>query len=119
MEKNLGYLRSRGHEVLLIRVLDPAEITFSFADPSMFRDVESGRQLYIDPETARENYLEKFHGHLRIIQRTCNNLGIEFSQISTDQPLEMVLFDFLSARMRRGPGSTTRRNSNPAAGGVR
>ncbi len=119
LEKNLGYLRSRGHEVLLIRVLDPAELTFSFADPSMFRDVETGRQLYIDPETARENYLEKFHGHLRIIKRTCNNLGIEFSQVSTDQPLEMVLFDFLSARMRRGPGSTTRRNSNPATGGVR
>ena len=119
LEKNLGYLRSRGHEVLLIRVLDPAELTFSFPDPAMFRDVESGRQLYIDPETARENYLEQFHAHLRIIQRTCNNLGIEFCQISTDQPLEIVLFDFLSSRMRRGPGSITRRAGNPAAGGAR
>ena len=119
LEKNLGYLRSRGHEVLVVRILDPAEITFTFPDPAMFRDVESGRQLYIDPETARENYLEKFRAHQRIIERTCSNLGIEFAQISTDQPLEMVLFDFLSARMKRGAGTLSRRAANPDAGGAR
>ncbi len=118
LEKNLGYLRSRGHEVLLIRVLDPSEITFTFPDPAMFRDVESGRQLYIDPDAARENYLKKFQAHLEVIQQTCNNLGVEFSQISTDQPLEMVLFDFLSARMKRGSGNMSRRASNPATGGL-
>jgi uncharacterized protein (DUF58 family) len=119
LEKNLGYLRSRGHEVLLIRVLDPAELTFTFPDPAMFRDVESGRQLYIDPETARESYLEKFNVHLQVIQKTCSNLGVEYCQVATDQPLELVLFDFVSARMKRGSGTMTRRASNPAAGGAR
>lgn len=119
LEKNLGYLRSRGHEVLLIRVLDPSEITFEFPDPAMFRDVESGRQLYVDPETARENYLEKFRAHQDVIEKTCSNLGIEFSQIAIDQPLETMLFDFLSARMKRGSGNMSRRASNPDAGGPR
>jgi uncharacterized protein (DUF58 family) len=119
LEKNLGYLRSRGHEVLLIRVLDPAELTFTFPDPAMFRDVESGRQLYIDPETARESYLQKFNAHLQVIQKTCSNLGVEYCQVATDQPLELVLFDFVSARMKRGSGTMTRRASNPAAGGAR
>ena len=119
LEKNLGYLRSRGHEVLLIRVLDPSELTFTFPKPAMFRDVESGRQLYIDPESARESYLEKFTDHLQIIQRTCSNLGIEFCQVTTDQPLEIVLFDFLSARMKRGSANISRRAANPASGGPR
>jgi uncharacterized protein (DUF58 family) len=119
LEKNLGYLRSRGHEVLLIRILDPAELTFTFPDPAMFRDVESGRQLYIDPETARDSYLDKFNAHLRVIKRTCSNLGVEFCQVSTDQPLEVVLFDFLSARMKRGSGNMSRRAANPDAGGAR
>lgn len=119
LEKNLGYLRSRGHEVLLIRVLDPSEVTFEFPEPAMFEDVESGRKLYIDPESARENYLEKFQAHQQVIEKTCSNLGIEFSQITIDQPMETMLFDFLSARMKRGSGNMSRRASNPAAGGAR
>lgn len=119
LEKNLGYLRSRGHEVLLIRVLDPAEISFTFPGPAMFRDVESGRRLYIDPETAREPYLEKFQAHQQIIEQTCSNLGVEFFQVATDEPLESLLFDFISARMKRGSGNMSRRASNPDAGGAR
>lgn len=119
LEKNLGYLRSRGHEVVVIRVLDPSELTFTFPDPAMFRDVESGRQLYIDPETARESYLEKFTAHQQIIRQTCSNLGVELCEVSTGQPLELILFDFVSARMKRGTGGTTRRAANPVAGGAR
>lgn len=119
LEKNLGYLRSRGHEVLVIRVLDPSEITFTFPEPALFRDLESGRQLYIDPETARQSYLQKFNAHQEVIRKTCSNLGVEYCQISTDQPLEIVLFDFLSARMKRGASGINRRAQNPQAGGAR
>ena len=49
----LGQLRSRGHEVVLMRVLDPAEIEFRFQDPALFHDLESGRELYVDPAAAR------------------------------------------------------------------
>jgi hypothetical protein len=104
---------------LVIRVLDPSEITFTFPEPALFRDLESGRQLYIDPETARQNYLQKFNAHQEVIRKTCGNLGVEYCQISTDQPLEIVLFDFLSARMKRGASHIARRASNPAAGGAR
>ncbi len=38
----LGYLRSRGHDVIVLRVLDPAEVGFTFSLPAMFQDVESG-----------------------------------------------------------------------------
>ena len=41
----LGYLRSHGHEVVVLRVLDPAEVDFTFDAPGMFHDLESGRRL--------------------------------------------------------------------------
>ncbi len=102
LQTNLGYLRSRGHEVVIMRVLDPSELDFSFKDPAIFQDVESGRDLYVDPSTARESYLQRFRAHETAIKQACSSLGIDYYQFTTDRPLELALFDFLSARMRRG-----------------
>ena len=67
----------------------------------MFHDVESGKEIYIDPTAAREGYLRKFAAHAAQIERSCVDLGIEYESLTTDRPLELVLFDLLKARMRR------------------
>ncbi len=118
LKTRLGYLKSRGHDVILLRVLDPAEVQFSFTNPSMFRDVESGRELYVDPDAVRGEYLRRFEEHAARISKACSDLGIEFQQIGTDRPLELVLFDLLKARMRRGR-SPGRRTNAPGRGGAR
>jgi uncharacterized protein (DUF58 family) len=115
LEKQLGYLRSRGHDVVLLRVLDPTEVTFEFSDPAMFEDMESGRELYVDPESVRSSYLERFAEHEQAIQRTCANLGIDYYQLTTDQPLELTLFDFMNARIRRGRQVTRRQQASRSA----
>lgn len=102
LETNLGYLRARGHEVVLLRVLDPREQDFGFTEPAMFHDLESGRDLYVDPAAAREKYLRGFEQHTEAIRRASSSLGIDFYQMTTDRPLELALFDFVSARLRRG-----------------
>jgi uncharacterized protein (DUF58 family) len=102
LQTRLGYLRSRGHDVVVLRVLDPAEVSFGFAAPAMFHDVESGRELYIDPGAARTEYLRRFAAHAAQIERSCVDLGIEYASITIERPLELVLFDLLKARMRRG-----------------
>lgn len=117
LRTKLGYLRTRGHDVIVLRILDPAEVRFSFETPAMFRDVESGRALYVDPETARAEYLRRFGAHAAEIARACVDVGIEYESITTDRPLELVLFDLLNARLRRGrrPG----RRTAPGKGGRR
>jgi uncharacterized protein (DUF58 family) len=102
LKTRLGYLRSRGHDVVVLRILDPAEVGFDFAAPAMFRDAESGRELYVDPGEARESYLRRFSAHAAEVERACVDLGVEFRPITIDRPMELVLFDFLRARMRRG-----------------
>lgn len=118
LEQNLGHLRARGHEVVLLRVLDPSELSFEFRDPAMFRDAESGRELYVDPDAVRESYLRDFGEHAAAIEATCTNLGIDYYQISIDRPLELVLSDFLNARLRRGRQVGRRRAANPAAAAI-
>jgi uncharacterized protein (DUF58 family) len=118
LRARLGYLKTRGHEVVVFRVLDPAELQFTFTKPGMFLDLESGREVYIDPDTARAEYLRRFTAHAETIERSCADLGIEYAQAVTDRPLELVLFDFLKARMRqeRRPG---RKQAAVARGGTR
>ena len=102
MQRRLGHLRSQGHDVLVLRVLDPAELTFPYDHAEMFRDMETGRELYVDPATARSEYLAKFSAHAEAIACICRNHGIELSVLTTDQPLELALFDLLRARANRG-----------------
>jgi uncharacterized protein (DUF58 family) len=118
LKTRLGYLRSRGHDVVLLRVLDPAEVDFKFTNPSMFHDVESGRELYVDPDAVRGEYLRRFKAHAAEVAKACSDLGIEFQPIATDQPLELVLFDLIKARMR-GRRSPSRRANAPGRGGAR
>jgi uncharacterized protein (DUF58 family) len=102
LRTRLGYLRSQGHEVVLLRVLDPAEVEFEFAKPAMFVDMESGRDLYVDPSAARAEYRRNFAKHAAEVERTCSDLGIDFYQLITSQPLEIALFDVLQSRQHAG-----------------
>ena len=73
--------------------------------------------MYIDPSEARSEYLRRFAAHAAEIERSCVDLGVEYEPITTDRPLELVLFDLLKARMRRG--RWTGRRSAPGRGGAR
>ena len=102
LQDNLGYLRSRGHDVLVLRVLDPSEVDFPFSEPRMIRDLETGKDVYVDPQQARAAYQERFEAHEAEIRQICDKLGVDFSRMQTDQPLDSALFDLIRGQMRRG-----------------
>ena len=58
-------------------MLDPAELDFDFDKPATFVDLETGRDLYIDPAAARQQYQQKFTAHAAEIEQICRDLGIE------------------------------------------
>ena len=102
LEKNLIALTAGGHEVTVFQVVDPAELDLGLKNAAIFEDVESARTLYIDPALARADYVKKFAAHGEALQATCRKLGIGVYRLSTAQPLELALFEFLQQRMRRG-----------------
>lgn len=112
----LMHLRTRGHEVLVFQILDPTELDFEFESPAMFEDVESGRELYIDPESQRAAYLERLNAHLEQIDETCRRLGIPLRRVRTTDPLEHVLGEFLRQRMSSRVISTARGRGRTRAG---
>jgi uncharacterized protein (DUF58 family) len=102
LEKPLSLLTTSGHEVIVFQVLDPAELTFDFGNPSRFLDLETGRDLFLDPMVARADYLRKLNAHLVAVRDLCQRLGTAFVQLDTARPLELALFDFLKGRAARG-----------------
>ncbi len=119
LQKDLGYLRSQGHDVIVLRILDPAEVTFPFDKAQTFEDLETGKQLFIDPETARQQYQQRFSEHQLQIQKTCEKLGVNFFQITTDQPCDQALFDLIQVRKLTGQVASNRTSRNAASlGGI-
>ena len=97
----LRLLRGCLHDLVVFQVLDPAELSLSFDGPKLFEDLESGRKIYSDPERVRSSYLQQLSAHNQVVQRACESIGAAFRQITTDQPLELALAEFLQARRQR------------------
>jgi uncharacterized protein (DUF58 family) len=111
LETKLSYFRARRHEVVVFQTLDPSEMTLDFSEPVLFQDVESGREVYVDPSTERARYVRKLQAHLSEVQGICARLGIEAWRLTTDQPLEIALGDFLRSRQRLISRAATRRRA--------
>jgi uncharacterized protein (DUF58 family) len=101
LDLDLGYLCAGGHDVVLFQILDPAELNFSFDSPALFRDIESGRDLYIDPAAAQKGYKQLLQNHLAKTDQTCRRLGIDYHLFATDRPFDLALMEFLQHRMLR------------------
>ena len=102
LQESFGYLRARGHEVFVLRVLDPAEVDFPFDAAALFRDVESNREMFVDAATAREQYRQKFAAHDAAVAEACAKLGIDYVTLTTEQPLDFALFELLAVQARQG-----------------
>lgn len=97
----LQLLRGCLHDLVVFQVLDPAEKRLSFDGPKLFEDLESGQKVYSDPDTVRSAYLQKLSAHNRAVQSACESVGAAFRQVTTDEPLELALAEFLQARRQR------------------
>ncbi len=107
LEGNLAALRGMGHEVLLFPIADPQELDFSFDEPTVFRDMESGQDIFVQPGRQREEYLSRMREHFSRLHEICTRTGVDFHRMATNQPLDAFLFELL--RSRRQAGATTQR----------
>jgi uncharacterized protein (DUF58 family) len=104
LQQHLAQLRGRGHEVLVLRVLDPGEIDLRITQPTLVEDLETGRKIYVDPATAMMQYKQRFDEHLSQVQQACHTLGCRLRTMVTDQPLDEALFELVHASAFRGSG---------------
>ncbi len=115
LETDLGYLAAGGHDVVLFQILDPTELDFNFEAPALFQDVESERDIYIDPAAARKSYQHRLDEHLARTRSICQSRGVDYHLFATDRPFDLALLDFLQHRMRLR--KQVRRTASPGTRG--
>ena len=96
--RRLAQLQRRKHEVTVFHVLDPAELTFPFEDPTLFLSMEDGREVEAHPRDVRKGYLEVFGRRLAEVKRTAAEADVDYQLCRTDRPLDEVLLPFLARR---------------------
>ena len=98
IERGLAQLRYRGHDALVIQVMDPAELSFPFRDVSEFRGLEGEGKLPLDPHAIRKAYLEVVDEHNRAVERACQKFHLDHIRLDTSEPLGPPLSHFLAKR---------------------
>jgi uncharacterized protein (DUF58 family) len=99
--KRVLALRQRRNDVALFHVVDPAELTFPFDDPTLFLDMEGEGRIEVNPREIKESYLEEFGAFLAGVKAACAEADVDYELVRTDERLDEVLLRFLARRGRR------------------
>jgi len=97
--RGLRLLRQRGHDVLVLHVLDDDELDFPFEGPTRFEGLELPQHLVCNPKALREGYLAALEQFLTALRRGCARAAVDYALIRTSDPLDAALAAFLCRRM--------------------
>ncbi len=98
MLAGLKHFRHRRHEVVLMHVLDPAELDFPFQQTTRFQGLEQLPEVVAEPRALRKAYLEEFGRYVRRLKKGCRMHQIDYVEMRTDRPLDLALSSFLGSR---------------------
>jgi len=99
--KRILALRQRKNDVAVFHLVDPAELTFPFDDPTLFLDMEGEGRIEVNPREIKESYLEEFGAFLGNVKSACAEADVDYELVRTDERLDEVLLRFLGKRGRR------------------
>lgn len=94
----LDTLNTLKHEVLVFHLMSPNEMTLDFKGYSTFEDLETGKTVQIDQESARTTYQANLKQYLDQVRAKMLDRRISYRMLQTDQPLDQALRDFLNQR---------------------
>jgi len=96
----LTHFRHRKHDVMLLHVLDAAELDFPFRGLTDFVGLEQFPGVPADPQVIRSAYLRELSHFRQALERECRRQAIDYFLVRTDQPLDVVLSHVLATRQR-------------------
>jgi len=97
--KGLRLLRQRGHDVLVLHVMDDDELDFPFSGATRFEGMETAEAINCNPRALREGYIEAVDEFLNEVRRKCAGHTIDYALVRTSDSLAAVLSKFLNSRM--------------------
>ena len=96
--QGLRLLRKRGHDLVLLHVMDDDELDFPFAGPTRFEGLELPDDVACNPRALRAGYLEALGAFLASARRRAAADRCDYALIRTGEPVDAALVKFLSRR---------------------
>lgn len=98
--KAFKHFRHRGHEVIVMQVLDPLERSFAFGGDAVFRDLETREEMMTRPWHIEKAYRETLRLFIERYKQECLDNNIDFILLDTATPFDKALFEYLNKRKR-------------------
>jgi len=97
---SLQHLRHNKHEVILFHVVDHArEVEFEFDNrPYKFIDLESGRELKVNPAEVREQYVTQLRSLKSELKLRCGQYRIDYVEADINKGFRQILLPYLLKR---------------------
>ncbi len=97
--RGLRLLRQRGHDVLVIHIMDDDELDFPFEGPTRFDGLELPEHMTCNPRALRDGYLAALEKFLTSLRRGCARDAVDYALVRTSEPLDAALAAFLCRRV--------------------
>ena len=90
-------IQARGHQTIVLHVLDPAELELPYEQPMHFEGLEGEMPVEVDPAGVRRRYREAIDAFVESCQRRVVAAGARYLLARTDVAPEHLLLQLLRA----------------------
>jgi uncharacterized protein (DUF58 family) len=97
-----AHLRGKGNDLLVLHLLDPAELDFPYEEATTFVDLESGERIPVVPAKLRERYASLVAAHIAALKEALVGAGADYVVLDTGRPLADTLPTYIAARRHVG-----------------
>lgn len=98
--RSIRLLAGHRHDVLVFHVQDAAELDFPFEGAALFRDLETGEEMEVDPASLRSSYREQMRSLCEFYRKGLAEAGVDYQLVNTRTPYDQALTAYLRRRTR-------------------
>ncbi len=98
LKQSLELFRFHGHDVVVVQILAPEELTFPFRREAFFQDMELFGRMRVNPNTVRRHYLKEFQAFRDTLRQSMTDVNVDLMTFSTGDDLGETLAFYLRRR---------------------
>lgn len=97
---SLKHFRYNRNEVIVFQVLDPMEMNFAIDSPTVFKDLETNKEMLSQPLSVMNSYREAVQEFIDNYKSACRSNNIDYVLVSTETPFDVALLEYLNKRKK-------------------
>ena len=97
---SLKHFRYKRNEVIVFQILDPIEMSFAIDSPTIFKDMETSKEMLSQPLSVMQSYREAVKTFIDTYKTACRANNIDYTLLSTETQFDTALLEYLNKRKK-------------------